>query len=70
MDGAISFTVCSLFFSVLLTLVYFSKKRLSTLENKLYAVLIINQLNRNNYSYFMWCCYTYDKWRYTKYYFQ
>ena len=44
MDGAISFTVCSLFFSVLLTLVYFSKKRLSTLENKLYAVLIITNL--------------------------
>ncbi len=44
MDGAISFTVCSLFFSFLLTIVYFSKKRLSTLENKLYAILIITNL--------------------------
>ena len=44
MDSAISFTVCSLFFSLLLTIVYFSKKRLNIIENKLYALLIITNL--------------------------
>ena len=44
MDGAISFTVCSLFFSILLSIVYFSKKRLNTIENRLYSILIITNL--------------------------
>ena len=44
MDGAISFTVCSLFFSLLLTIVYFSKKRLDIIENKLYSLLIVINL--------------------------
>ena len=44
MDSAIAFTVCSFFFSVLLTAVYFSRKRLSLLENKIYALLIVSNL--------------------------
>lgn len=38
------FTICSLFYSVLLTIVYFQKKRLKSLENKLYSWLIIMNL--------------------------
>ena len=44
MDGSISFTVCALFFSVLLAIVFFSKRRLQVLENKLYAILIVANL--------------------------
>ena len=44
MDGAISFTICSLFFSILLIIVYFSKKRFPIIENKIYSVLIITNL--------------------------
>jgi len=44
MDGAIAFTVCSLFFSILLTVIYFSKKRLPLIENKIYSILIVSNL--------------------------
>ena len=44
MDNAILFTVCALFFSILLTVVYFSKERFNKIENKIYAVLIILNL--------------------------
>ncbi len=36
-----SFIVCSMFYSALLLIVYFSKKRLNTLENKIYSALAI-----------------------------
>ena len=35
------FTICSLFYSLLVLIVYFRKKRINTIENKLYASLII-----------------------------
>ena len=44
MDSAIAFTVCSFFFSILLTIVYFSKERIQHLENKIYSVLIVSNL--------------------------
>ncbi len=37
-----SFIICSLFYSALLFVVYFSKKRLNTLENRVYQGLIIS----------------------------
>jgi len=39
-----SFTVCSLFFIALLAIVFFSKQRLITLENKIYSYIIIVSL--------------------------
>lgn len=35
------FTICSAFYSFLLLIVYFSKKRLNTIENKIYSWLIV-----------------------------
>ena len=44
MNSSMFFTICSLFYSILLTVVYFSKKRLNVIENKIYASLIITNL--------------------------
>ena len=38
------FTITSLFYSILLIAVYFSKKRLNNFENKIYSLLIITNL--------------------------
>lgn len=39
-----TFSACSLFYSLLLITVFFSKKRLATLENKIYGLMIIENL--------------------------
>ena len=44
MSIGFTFSACSLFYSILLTTVFFSKKRLATLENKIYGVMIIANL--------------------------
>lgn len=41
MGNNISYTLCSLFFSIMLIIVFFSKKRLQSVENKIYSWLII-----------------------------
>lgn len=38
------FQICSLFYSILLTIIYFSKNRLNVIENKIYSSLIIFNL--------------------------
>ena len=35
------FTICSFFYILMLLIVYFSKKRLSSIENRIYSGLII-----------------------------
>src|SRR5574344_122542 len=42
MNGTICFTVCSLFYSVLLLIVFFKKKVFSSFENKIYEGMIIS----------------------------
>ena len=44
MSVGFTFSACSLFYSLLLTIVFFSKKRLATLENKIYELMIIENL--------------------------
>ena len=44
MTVGITFSLCSFFFIALLTLVFFGKPRLSSLENKIYSLLIITSL--------------------------
>ena len=44
MSVGISFTLCSFFFILLLTIVFFSKKRFNSIENKLYSYLILTSL--------------------------
>ncbi len=44
MSVGFTFSACSLFYSILLTVMYFSKKRLDTLENKIYGLTIIANL--------------------------
>ncbi len=44
MNVGISFTFCSFFFILLLTIVFFSKKRFNSTENKLYSYLILTSL--------------------------
>ena len=44
MNVGITFTLCSLFYSILLTVVFFYKKRLSTYENRVYSFLILTSL--------------------------
>lgn len=44
MSVGITFSLCSFFFIALLTLVFFGKPRLSSLENKIYSLLIITSL--------------------------
>ena len=44
MNVGISFTFCSFFFILLLTIVFFSKKRFNSIENKLYSYLILTSL--------------------------
>ena len=36
--------ICAIFFSLLLTIVYFSKKRINLVENKIYSLMIIATL--------------------------
>lgn len=36
--------VCSVFFSILLAVVYFSKKRINSFENKIYSVMLISSI--------------------------
>ena len=36
--------ICSVFFSLLLCIIYFSKKRIDLLENKVYSVMLISSL--------------------------
>ena len=36
--------ICSLFFSILLCVIYFSKKRIDLLENKVYSVMLISSV--------------------------
>ena len=38
---SIAFTLCGLIFILLLSIIYFSKKRLDLIENKIYSSLII-----------------------------
>ena len=41
-----AYTLCSFIYSVLVTIIFFSKKRINTLENKIYGnLLIVNLLN-------------------------
>ncbi len=40
MDVGISFTVCSFFFIIFISIIYFSKKRVKNLENKIYSWLL------------------------------
>lgn len=44
MNSTMFFSITSLFYIILLTVVYFSKKRLNNLENKIYAGLIVINL--------------------------
>ena len=44
MSIGFTFSTCSLFYSILLTIMYFSKKRLNRIENKIYGSLIICNL--------------------------
>lgn len=44
MNVGITFTLASLFYAILLTVVFFCKKRLSTFENKIYSLLILTSL--------------------------
>lgn len=44
MSVGISFTLCSFFFIVLLTVVFFSKKRLVSIENTIYSYIILTSL--------------------------
>ena len=44
MSVGISFTMCSFFFIALLTVVFFSKKRFVSVENKVYSYLILTSL--------------------------
>lgn len=44
MSAGFTFSACSLFYIVLLTIMYFSKQRLKALENKIYGWLIIANL--------------------------
>ena len=39
-----AFTISSLFISVLINLVYFSKRRVSTMETKIYSIIIVTNL--------------------------
>lgn len=41
MDSSIFFQICSLFYISLLLIVYFSKKRLANMENKIYIILVV-----------------------------
>ena len=41
MNNSMFFTICSLFYSIMLLCVFFSKERIKLLENKLYSYLII-----------------------------
>lgn len=44
MNVGISFTMCSFFFVLLLTIVFFTKKALPTLENKIYSLIVLTSL--------------------------
>lgn len=44
MNSSIFFQICSLFYISLLLIIYFSKKRLGTVENKIYIILAITNL--------------------------
>ena len=44
MNVGFTFSVVSLFYSILLTIIFFSKERLITLENKVYSWAIIANL--------------------------
>lgn len=44
MSIGFTFSACSFFYILLLNIVFFSKKRLKTLENKIYSILIITSL--------------------------
>ncbi len=44
MNAGLFFPLCSLFFSILLNFVYFSKQRIDTFENYLYRYLVIGNL--------------------------
>ena len=44
MKTGIYFLIQSLFFSILLIIVFFNKKRLETTENRIYSYLIITSL--------------------------
>ena len=41
MNNSMFFTICSLFYSILLICIFFSKKRINLFENKIYSCLII-----------------------------
>ena len=44
MNNSMFLTIACLFFSTLLTIIYFSKKRFDKLENKVYSFIVINNL--------------------------
>lgn len=44
MNSSIFFQICSLFYISLLLIIYFSKKRLGTVENKIYIILAVTNL--------------------------
>ena len=39
--NSLAFSVCSLFYIFLIVIVYYSKKRIDYLENKIYSILIV-----------------------------
>lgn len=45
--------VCALFFSTLLCIVYYSKKRLNLIENKIFSIMLISS-NRFDYKLKKW----------------
>ena len=44
MNSTIFFTICSFFYSILLCIVYFSKERIKSVENKIYSWLLLVNL--------------------------
>ena len=44
MNGGFTFSTCSMFYIILVTCMYFSKKRQPNIETKLYGYLIISNL--------------------------
>ena len=56
MQIGISFIICSLIYVILLCVVYFTKKRVKTMETEIYAQLLV--LNAVGLILELLCCYT------------
>ena len=44
MNSKMIFSICSLFYGVLILVVYFSKQRLKNAENKIYSLLLVSNV--------------------------